>query len=528
MKPEYLARYEDALAAFRNGDFAASWEAVQLLCNEVPDWPKPQLLSAYIQRGQGRYKSEIHTLHGLIQRLDTAVPEWRGMAADAWSLMGSAYAMLGESRQAVRALEQSAILEPSWQQRQTEQSNAIFTANYCEDFSSAEFSRLYAAYQSLFAEVPAYEKRLYGHQKLRIGYMAAGACEHPDAYFLWPLLHGHHRENFVVYCYAAPLAEDAVTRQLQAEADVWRDIRGLSQQEAACQIRGDEIDILMELDGHTRDTCLPILAWRPATVQVSGIGYMNSTGLTRTDYFLSDRLCAADPAGQNFFTEKLLALPHSHFCYHPLRPMPPCGEAPCRQRGYITFGCFNNFSKVTDRMLTIWAQILAGVPAARLLLKHRAFDSIEGRQVTEKRLLRAGIALERVELRGFSAGYLEEYRDMDIALDTYPYTGGLTTCEALYMGVPVISLYGTRHGTRFGLSLLTNAGLGELAAASWKDYIDRAVGLAADTELLSLLHRELRNMLRSSHLMNERQYVQEIEMAWEQIYCQAAERGIKK
>ena len=341
------------------------------------------------------------------------------------------------------------------------------------------------------------------------------------AFFIWPLLHGHDRGKFQVYCYAAGHCVDTMTERLQSVSDCWRVVGNCTDADLAEQIRQDEIDILVELDGHTAGTRLPVLRCHPALLQLSGIGYMGSTGIRDAQYFLSDSWCmAAGEDAQAFFREKLIALPTSHLCYAALKPMPLCQEPPCLHNGYVMFGCFNNFSKVTNDMLSVWAELLHRLPTARLLLKHRVFDSEEGRQFILQRMEQSGLPLDRVDCQGFSKEYLQEYHQVDIALDTYPYTGGLTTCEALYMGVPVISRYGVRPGSCFGRSLLENAGLGELAVPSTEAYVDRAVDLAGDWELLTILHERLRSMIQHSALMDERRYAQEVEALYRMLWME--------
>ena len=187
------------------------------------------------------------------------------------------------------------------------------------------------------------------------------------------------------------------------------------------------------------------------------------------------------------------------------------------RNGYVTFGCFNNFSKVTDEMLLVWKEILCQCPDSHLLLKHKLFDSEEGRQWTLHRLRKLCMPVERIDFRGFSADYLQEYNDIDVALDTYPYTGGLTTMEALLMGVPVVSLYGTCHGTRFGFSFFRNAGFEDLAADSKAGYVQLACGLADDRELLAFLHGNLRSMVQKSPLLDGRNYVRDVENLYRYI-----------
>ncbi len=266
----------------------------------------------------------------------------------------------------------------------------------------------------------------------------------------------------------------------------------------------------MELGGHTGSYALPVLAYRAARVQISGIGYFNSTGLAGCDGFLSDIYCAPEE-NSPYFTERLLRLPHTHFCYQPYKEFPEVVPPPCLKKGYITFGSFNNFAKVNDGMLLLWGEILAKVPDARLLLKHKLLGTEEGLAYTIRRLEKLGLPLERIELRGYSKDYLQEYGDMDIALDTSPYPGGLTTCDALYMGVPVVTLCGNRHGARFGESFLRNLGLGELSAASKEQYAALAAALASDYEFLALLRGRLRRMMQESPLMDSRAYMRDVE-----------------
>lgn len=211
-------------------------------------------------------------------------------------------------------------------------------------------------------------------------------------------------------------------------------------------------------------------------------------------------------------------LPHSHFCYVPLKEMPAVRTAPCLRNGYLTFGSFNNLIKVNDVVLEAWAQILANVPKSRLLLKCASLDDGDMRELFRQKLLSVGLTEERFELRGFSSDYLTEYYDMDIALDTFPYPGGGTTCDALYMGMPVVTLGDGSHGGDFGISLLKNIGLDFACTYSVEEYIQKAVLLAQDTELINALHLGLRNMMKNSPVMDENSYMQELEQGYKKIW----------
>lgn len=401
-------------------------------------------------------------------------------------------------------------------------SKYLFMRNYREQ-SIAESRSAAEKYASLLEITPyTHEKTCrLKEKKLRIGYLSPDFREHAVASFLEPFLKRYDSSRFMVYCYSTG-RPDAVTKKLRVGHVHWRDLRGRSPRTAARLISEDHIDILVDLSGHTQGSCLPIMAHRPAPVQVAGIGYMNTTGLPAIDYFLSDEVCLPTGEAASYgFTEKILRLPHSHLCYAPgfVREIPAAGtEAPCLRNGYVTFGSFNNFAKITNETLLLWRGILDQVRDSRLIIKGKICSITSGRAIVRERLTKLGISLGRVELRPYSPDYLEQYRDVDIALDPMPYNGGLTTCEALYMGVPVVSIRGRSHGSRFGASILTNAGVRELVVENDINYVRRAVQLGNSPELIGAYHSGLRVNLLKSPLMDSRQYMAELETAYCQIW----------
>lgn len=470
---------------------------------------KVRLLGAYIKRSVGDFLAEIDIL---VQLATEGCRDEPGLLPTVYSLLGQAYSVIGRPDKAVEMFLQSVETEESWQQKLVEYSNAIFTAAALPETDGDFWQSLYAGYEALLSAggVVPFGAKPWHHDRLRIGYLSADYHQHPVSSLLWPLVDKADRREFTVYCYAGNTSEDAVTKSFQTRADVWRQITDVSYGDIARQIYADEIDVLVDLGGHTSGNMLPVLAYRPARRQMSAIGWVGSTGMTAVDYVLGDEYCT--PAErQSAYVERLLAVRGSHFCFHIFKDMPAVTEPPWLNRGYVTFGCFNNFSKVTDEMLKVWGRILSQVPQSRLFLKHKLFDHESGRAYTIKRLAACGIAPDRVELRGFSQDYLQQYGDMDIALDTFPYTGGMTTFEALYMGVPVVSLYGDSRGQRFGYSMLMNAGLGDMAADNADDYVDIAVALGNAPELLPDLRRQLRGMVQDSPLMDEAGYVRGVE-----------------
>ena len=542
-------RYVLAASLVQLGDHGAARAEIVRIRESAPAHPGAALQEIYIEKAEGRTRTELKHLAALISYLEERLAEklpaplaayYRKFLAESYSLRGSALTLAGSAAEGVHAFLVASRMEADEAQAIAEYSNALFALNYVAVEERAPFAGLAEGFDGFFsaAERMAHTRARHAHARLRIGYISPDLRRHPVAFFVLPLLRAFDRERFEVFCYANN-SEDAVSRTMAQQPGVhWTNILGLLPEEAARLVAADEIDILCDLSGHTKDNCLAVLARKPAPVQVTGLGYMGSTGLSTIDYLLGDRVLDAaeeaedaaaercrgaveDGASQGTReerSERPLSLQHSHFCYLPFVAMPDVAPPPCLSRGYVTFGCFNNYSKVTDAMLLLWRQLLADVPGARLLLKSRLFGSEEGRSLAVERFERLGLDASRIELRGFSSDYLAEYADMDIALDTAPYTGGLTTCEALYMGVPVVTLKGGTHGARFGASILQNAGLAELIAEDAAQYVEITKLLASSPETLQMLREKQRDMLLASPLMNFRQYVQEVEAAYEKVW----------
>ena len=347
--------------------------------------------------------------------------------------------------------------------------------------------------------------------RIRIGYISSDFRHHVMYSFYYYMLFGYNRKLFHVTCYSLSVVQDEYTRQIQASVDSWRLAASLSLEELADVIRRDNIDILVDLAGHSTGSGLSVFALRPAPVQISGLGWMETTGFAATDYLLTDRYL--DGVAQDYcsyISEKPLFL-SSQFCYRAADDLPDVGPAPCLQNGYITFGSFNSYHKITDEMVAVWSRILLRVPESRLLLKCQVFLDEDMRQRVRERFAEHGIDSWRLFLEPTSSDYMRRYLAVDIALDTYPYTGGGTTLDALYMGVPVVSRYGRRRGSRFGLSILANAGIPWLAVSDVPNYIELAVSLAKDRNLLNDLHLGLRYLLMRSDVMNGRKYMGELE-----------------
>lgn len=529
-----MALYEDLRQKFQSGDIVAAGKGLPKLWLLAPHWPRTALLEAYIRRQERAYVSEIDALLKLLSLLDEyglRVEKIdygnRVLAAEGFSMLGSAYAMLGKAHQAVGAYLRSAQLELTDERRLVEISNAIFAAHYVSDFRAMDFQRLFGIYQEILSRRPCQPPKIFSHAKLRVGFLSANFRRQPLTHFLRPLLKFWPHEKFALYAYKSGERQDDFTTELRNYFTQWYDVNDLTDAQIAAKMRDDELDVLWELDGHSAGNRLGVLAYQPAALQIFGLGYMGSTGLTETDYFITDAICLKNPGSKFYLTEQPLLVGDCHLCYDPIDKMPTTAPLPpCRTNKFITFGCFNNFSKVTDELLTVWAKILHTVPRSRLLLKHRIFDSNEATAYTKQRMQNCGLDVRRIEMRGLTDDYLSEYNEVDIALDTYPYTGVLTTCEALYMGVPVVSCYGVRPGSCFGLSLLSAAGLRELAAPSLAAYQSIAVNLACDAELLTRLRRTLRTRVQNSILTDGQAYALKVAAVVEAAYRQKCEKGI--
>jgi protein O-GlcNAc transferase len=352
-------------------------------------------------------------------------------------------------------------------------------------------------------------------RRLRIGYVSADFREHPIAYFLEPILACHDHRHVELFCYADVPQPDATTGRLQAHADTWRSLVGLSDAQAAAVIRQDDTDILVDLAGHSGGNRMRAFARKPAPIQVSYLGYLGTTGLPAMDYYLTD--AHADPPGlaDANYQEQLVRLPECAFCYRP-GPAPDVNpELPARQSGWVMFGCLNNPAKISDEILAVWSHVLASVPGSRLLLRtgagrgavDRIREFLEQRGVASQRLLFAGPVPTRF-------AYLELYHTIDIGLDPFPYNGVTTTCDALWMGVPVVSLAGSLSVSRQGARFLRSVGLDELLADSPEQYVQTATNLAGDRSRLAVLRSTLRDRMSRSTVTDAQRLTRDLEAAF--------------
>ena len=447
------------------------------------------------------------------------------------NLLGQAYRFIGDTQKAIEHYRRNATLDlapvknsPQYPQaeriRRDEYDNMIFNMHNLK-VSREELFTASKGFNKLLDHIPRFthdRKRHARHKKIRVGYISPDVRFHVVAFFSTNFFVAYDKTRFEVFIYANN-GEDNITAQFKSNVDAFRNILNKPAAAVAKQIVADEIDILVDLAGHTSGNLLEVLAYKPAPIQISGIGYFDTTGLDTVDYFIADKFTDPEGLNEKFFTEKILRLQHSHFCYtwHDFPHM--VAPAACSKNGYVTFVSFNDFAKVNDDVLAAWSKILDAVPNSRLYLKGRIFFENCGGELARERIKAAGIDLSRVDCEPFNLVYVKCYERADIALDTFPYPGGGTTCDALYMGVPVITLVGERHNSRFGYSLLMNIGLEELCAFSVDDYIKKAVELANDRERLREYHLTIRRKMEESPVMDDAIYMSEIEQAYEKIFA---------
>ena len=363
-----------------------------------------------------------------------------------------------------------------------------------------------------------FDNHLISDRKIRIGYVSPDFRAHSVNYFFEPLLNNHNRDDFEIFGYSNVEKPDAVTNRLQSKFDCWRDISELDDDKAADLIHEDKIDILIDLAGHTGRNRLLVFARKPAPVQATWLGYPATTGVKAIDYRIVDGYAAPEGAAENFSIEKLYRLPEIFCCYsgRPNKP-PVIDHPPFDDNGYITFGCFNNFAKVTDDVLAVWGQILHKVPNSRLMLEIGGLDEFHDDLM--HRLGRIGLPADRlVLLQKRPENQYVLYNKIDIALDPFPCNGGTTSMDTMWMGVPMISLAGDSFVSRMGVTILTNAGLPQFIANTKDEYIEKAITLAQDKSMLRAVRQGMRGRVEASPLMDQARFARNMEDAYKDMW----------
>ncbi len=400
--------------------------------------------------------------------------------------------------------------------------NSLFFANYCNFISDETVSKHHFDWGRALSGKKAEQRSnqpalVSGRRKIRVGYVSADFRMHSVSMFLYNILKHHDTDKFSVYCYSMTPAEDPMTIKLRYFSDYWRNINFMGDEEVAERIRLDKIDILVDLAGHTGGNRLPLFALRPAPVQCSYLGYPNTTGLLEMDYRLTDN--EADPPGltEHLHTENLVRLPHGFLSYSRHLASTPVTlyEQQSEARRY-TFACCNNIFKINESVVDVFAEILKRMPDASLLLKAHNLNNPEIIEHYRSLFQARGIGKQQLHLMNTIDvdEHQNLYNNIDIALDPFPYNGTTTTCDALWMGVPVLALAGTRHAGRVGVSLLTRVGLNDWIAQNKEEYIEKAITFARDSTLLANIKREMRQRLLNSPLMRPGVVTGDIERAY--------------
>lgn len=481
---------------------------------------KPEFGEAHNNLGN-MYKRDGR-LSEAIAHYEKAV-ECRPDLAETLNNLGNVFKDQGRMSEAIAAYRQSIEIKP---QLLEARSNLLFSLHYDSSHTPEQIFAEHKRWAEQFADpitrqAPPLQNDRTRDRRLRIGYVSPDFNAHPVGFFIGSVLAAHRREVVEVFCYANLLAHDNLTEQLQRFADGWRDIYGMSDEQVAAQIRQDQIDILIDLAGHTAGNRVLVFAHKPAPVQVTYLGYPNTTGLQAIDYRLTDTW--ADPVGKSdrWHTESLVRLPRGFLCYQAAQNAPSISPVPSLTQNFVTFGSFNNLSKVTPAVISAWAAILQAMPNSRLIMKYRALTDRATQEYVHKLFEQQEISRDRVQLLGHVNSFAEHlalYSQIDIALDSFPYNGTTTTCEALWMGVPVITIAGQGHAARVGVSILANLGLTDLITTSVAEYVELAKRLASDRERLRYLRANLRYLMSRSPLTDARGFTQVLETAYRQMW----------
>lgn len=471
-------------------------------------------------RAQGRL-DEARTQFAAATQLK---PDW----ADAHCNLGTTLLDLGMPAQAEASYREALRWAP---QMLDVQSNLLMTRLYDPAASATQLAQEHLVAGGLFARTPSSPGRSPSKAKPeRIGFVSGDFRVHPVGLLIEGLLEklcGYQTYSF--YVYSNNGRDDELTSRLRALSLIWRDIRDMDDQTVARQIAADEIDVLVDLSGHSAGGRLPVFARRPAPFQITWLGYGLTTGVPGMDAVLVDPYSYAVDDAQ-LYSEQPLLLPDTRLFFTPPVGSPEVGPLPALGRGFVTFACFNNLAKINARVAHAWARIMQRLPGSRLKLKGRQYHHESSRRHVLQMLMDAGVGTERVDFGGFESRehYMNAYGEVDIALDCFPFPGGTTTLEGLWMGVPVVTLSGRQLIARQGESILQNLRLCEWIANSEDDFVERAVRLATAVEALAELRLNLRARLAASPLCQTERFaaawLQAVETGWGQAIMGSTHR----
>ncbi|MBL8826038.1 MAG: tetratricopeptide repeat protein [Planctomycetaceae bacterium] len=439
---------------------------------------------------------------------------------DAWNNLGNVYKDMGWFDQSYVATREALRQQPQFI---SAHSNLLMALNYDPRISQEQIAaEHWLWFERQGKDLPrptSYRNRPDPDRPLRIGYISPDFRQHPVTDFLIPILEHHDRQQFPTFLYSNSGAPDATTERVRAACDSWNLVHGRTDAEVAQLVQEHEIDILVDLAGHTAHNRLPTFARKPAPVQVTYLGYPATTGVPTIDYLFTDAVVDR-PEDEAFYIEKLWRLEGGFSCWAGPRNLPDVNELPALKNGYITFGSLHAITKLNPGVLALWAQLLRGMPTARLILARTTLRGPAQEQILGE-LGKHGIDASRIEIRNTwktAVGHWENYADIDISLDVFPWCGHTTACESLWLGVPIVTLMGNRHAGRMVASVLTYAGLSDWIGATPDDYVRIATEKASQVDQLAELRRNLRPKLLASPVGDGRRITDQVESAYRQMW----------
>lgn len=510
LRPDYAEAHMNRgtiLADLRRDDEALASYDKALAC-------RPDYAEAYTNRG--------NALRAAGRLVEAAQSHERSLALkpdypDAHANLGVVYDDMGLGTRAAEAFRRALAINPDLL---GVHSNLLLSLSHQPDCSPedylAEARRFGERAAKMAPPAPAVAPAPLAGRPLKVGLVSGDLQNHPVGFFLETILAHLQGSRIELTAYATQAREDDLTRRIKPFFTHWRMIAGMSDAAAARLIADDSIDVLLDLAGHTAANRLPLFAWKPAPVQASWLGYFASTGVQAVDHVLVDAV-SVPPDHAGHFLESLIYLPDTRLCFSPPQEAAtlPVAPAPAARTGTVTFGCFQNLGKIGDEVLQAWSRIMHACPDARLWIQNKQMDGQATQAMFMARLTDHGIAAERVTLRGpVSRGdYLASYAQVDLLLDTFPYPGGTTTCEALWMGVPTLTLAGHSLLGRQGASMMACAGLGDWIAADVDDYVAKGVMRAGQVPQLTALRAGLRDQVQVCPLFDARLFANRLETA---------------
>ena len=432
--------------------------------------------------------------------------------------LGAVFCQQGHIKDALETCNEAVKLEPL---NKKYHSNMLLIQNYCTNISQDNILMSHKKWAGKFEQESKVIKCSgNADRKLNIGYLSPDFRTHSVAYFIKHLIKQHDRNSFNIYCYSNSLNSDSTTDEIKKSSDYWRNVAKFNDSDIFKIIRNDKIDILIDLSGHTAGNRLGVFAMKPAPIQISYIGYPTTTGLHNIDYHITDYITDSNDSNQ-YYSEELIRIDGCFLCYTPPLDTPDISVTPAVENNYITFGSFNNLAKINSEVVELWSNILHSVAQSKLIIKNPSLTDKKTANYYCSLFNELEINNDRINLIGHTEtvyDHLDKYNLIDIALDTSPYNGTTTTCEALYMGVPVITLQGDAHISRVGSSLLANSGLTDLIAYSKNEYISKVINITNDISYLNELRLSLRDKFSNSVVCNGTQHTNHIENIYKDIW----------